>query len=397
MRPQFSFLRDAIWLGPARARAYRNILLAAQVLAAVVVVVGAHGGLDFDNRPIGTDFISFWTASGIALSGHPAKVYDVAVQFAAQRAAFGGAPLNYTAFFYPPVFLLICLPLALLPYGWALVAWLVVTGGGMLAGLGRLARQNLATILAFPALWLNIAHGQNGFLTTALFGGAALCLESRPVLAGVLLGGLIYKPHFLAIVPVVLIAGRRWRTAMVAGVVALGLCGLSVAVFGLAPWFGFLADSALARDVLEQGGVGHFKMQSLFAAVRLFGGGLAAAYGAQGLLAVCVAATLAWACRRSADAGAIGAALASGALLASPFLLPYDLVLLAIPLLWVWQSACRTVFLPWEKAILAIAFFMPMISSSTARWIHIPLAPVTLLAVFALVIRRISLQPTESR
>ena len=184
---------------------------------------------------------------------------------------------------------------------------------------------------------------------------------------------------------------------MAAAVVAVGLCGLSVAVWGLDPWFGFFADSDMARDVLDQGGVGHYKMQSLFAAVRLFGGGLAAAYGAQGLLAVCVAATLAWACRRSPDAGTIGAALAIGALLASPFLLVYDLVLLAIPLLWVWQSACRTGFLPWEKAILAMAFFMPMISSSTAKWLHIPMAPVTLLAVFAPVVRRISLKPIGSR
>ena len=93
------FLRDAVWLTPERARAYRNILLAMQATAAVAIVVGSHGWLDFDNRPIETDFVSFWTASKIALSGNPANAYDVAMLLAAQRGAFGGAPLHYTAFF----------------------------------------------------------------------------------------------------------------------------------------------------------------------------------------------------------------------------------------------------------------------------------------------------------
>lgn len=397
MNLNLAFLRDALWLSPQRARAYRNILLGAQVLAALVIVVGSHGGLDFDNRPIGTDFIAFWTASQIALSGSPAKVYDVATHLAAQRAAFGGSSLHLEPFLYPPVFLLVCLPLALLSYGWALLVWLTLTGALMLAALGRFARDNLATVLSFPALWLNVAHGQNGFLTTALLAGGAAYLETRPVLAGVLFGGLIYKPHFLPMVLVVLLARWRLRAALAVAGSATALCGLSMAVFGIDTWRGFGAGSALARRELEEGLAGYYKMQSLFAAVRLFGGSVTAAYAAQGLLAVLAAATLAWICRRADDPRAIGAALASAALLASPYLLVYDLVLLAIPLLWVWQTALRTGFLSWEKAVLAMAFFTPMIASETAYWLHIPLTPIALLAAFGLVVRRINSLPTVSR
>ena len=98
---------------PARAFAYRNILAVVQVVAAIAVVVGSRDGWDVEGRPLGLDFISFWTASKIVLTDLPVHVYDMATHLAVQRAAFGGAPLNYTAFFYPPVFLLICLPLAL--------------------------------------------------------------------------------------------------------------------------------------------------------------------------------------------------------------------------------------------------------------------------------------------
>jgi alpha-1,2-mannosyltransferase len=149
--------------------------------------------------------------------------------------------------------------------------------------------------------------------------------------------------------------------------------------------------------VLEQGMVGDYKMQSLFAAIRMFGGGLAFAYAGQAVLALVAAAVLAWVCRTAPEPAATGAALAASALLVSPFLLVYDLVLLAIPLLWIWRSARTTGFLPWEKSIAIVAFAMPLISSAAAFWLHIPLAPLATIAVFVSVVRRISWSPTVSR
>jgi alpha-1,2-mannosyltransferase len=131
------------------------------------------------------------------LSGTPVRVYDIATHLAAQRHAFSNAQLHYTALFYPPVCLLIGLLLVLLPYGWALIVWLAITGALFLASLSRFLEDNVLSVLAFPAVWLNVVHGQNGFLTTAPFAGATWCLETRPVVAGILLGSLIYKPHFL--------------------------------------------------------------------------------------------------------------------------------------------------------------------------------------------------------
>ncbi len=378
---------------PARASAYRDIFLVVQALAVVVVVGGSHGGLDFVGRPLGTDFVSFWAASLVALTDGPARVYDVAVHMEAQRAAFDGAALNYTAFFYPPVFLAICLPLALLPYGWALAAWLAATGLLFLAAIGNGVRGQYRALLAFPAIWSNVGHGQNGFLTAALFAGGIRYLDTRPVLAGLLFGGLIYKPHFLAMVPVALLAGGRWRTAFAAIGSATALVALSVAVLGPGAWVGFWGSTAVARAVLEHGMVGDYKMQSLFAAIRLFGGSATLGYVAQALLALTAAVGLAAACRKSPGAPAIGAALAAAALLASPFLLAYDFVLLAIPLLWLWCEARASRFLPWEKCILMLGFALPAVSSATALWLHIPLAAPIAIAIFVSVLRRINSLP----
>jgi hypothetical protein len=60
---------------------------------------------------------------------------------------------------------------------------------------------------SLPAVFINIAHGHNGFLTAALFGGGLLLLERREMLAGILFGLLCYKPQFGVLIPLALAAG----------------------------------------------------------------------------------------------------------------------------------------------------------------------------------------------
>ncbi len=55
---------------------------------------------------------------------------------------------------------------------------------------------------AFPAVFINIGHGQNGFLTAALLGGALHWLDRKPWLAGILIGMLAYKPQFGVLIPI---------------------------------------------------------------------------------------------------------------------------------------------------------------------------------------------------
>ena len=78
-----------------------------------------------------------------------------------------------------------------------------------------IARIRGAALLAFAAprhLGLCRWPGQNGFLTAALIGGRRCCnWRTRPLLAGLLLGLLTYKPHFGLLFPVALIFGGYWR------------------------------------------------------------------------------------------------------------------------------------------------------------------------------------------
>ncbi|MDR3511476.1 MAG: glycosyltransferase family 87 protein [Caulobacteraceae bacterium] len=382
-------LREGDWLTSERARLFCRTWLAVSVVVVAAWVLLARNGLDVLGKPIGTDFTSFWTASQLALSGHPAQVYDVAIHHQAQTRLFG-RDTGYAAFFYPPIFLWICLPLASLPYLASLAAWLAATG----AAYARVTRAFLGeaagwvAILAFPAVLINAGHGQNGFLSAALFGGGVLLMNRRPMLAGALLGCLAYKPQLGLLIPIALLAAGRWRVIAGAAGAVLALAGLSVWAFGLATWRAFLAVSPLARAALEQDLVGYGKMQSVFAAIRLLHGGLALAYGAQALAALAACAALVFLQRKAPRAEAEGPALVAASLLASPFLLDYDLILLAIPLAWLTAQGLRTGFRSYEKTILAAGFILPAISRPLAMGAGVPLGPLVIAAVFWLVLRR---------
>jgi alpha-1,2-mannosyltransferase len=386
---RFGALSQADWLTGKRARTWGWLLLVVTVMIALAWVGAAHGGLDRTGRPLGTDFTSFWAASKLALAGSPQRAYDAAAHHAQQVAIFG-RDTGYAAFFYPPIFLLICLPLATLPYLAALAAWLTATG----ALYWRIARAWLGAalgampIFAFPAVLTNIGHGQNGFLSAALFGGGALWLERRPILAGLCLGALAYKPHLGLMIPIALAIAGRWKTFAAAGVTVVALAAASYGLFGAETWRAFLADSSLARSALEKGLVGDGKMQSAFAAVRLWGGGLGLAYGAQAAVAVSAAGGLLWLQRRAPNSSAEGPAMIAAALLASPFLLDYDLVILAAPLAWMLREGVRDGFLSWEKTILLAAFVLPAVSRMLATEARLPLAPLVLAALFVAILRR---------
>jgi hypothetical protein len=389
----FTTLRDAAWLTPARVKAYLY-LLGAITLAVVLSWIGlSRHGLDLLGKPLGADFPSFWAASRLALQGAPAKVYDLAAHAATERSAFGGAYVPYPAFFYPPTYLVICLPLGLLPYLGALAAWLGATGyvcwRVVRAWLGPRLRRWALPMLAFPGVLTTVGHGQNAFLTTALFGAAILAWDRRPVLAGVFIGLLTIKPQLGLMIPLALIVSGRWRVIASACATALGLALAALATFGLSTWRAWWAASHLARRALEEDWVGSEKMQSAFAAVRLLHGGLWLAYGVQAAVAVAAAAILVQAMRlRPSDALAQGAVLATASLLASPFLLDYDLMLLALPLAWLVREQAKGGALPWEKAAMFAAFLLPLIGRLVAARLGLPLGPPILFALLLVVARR---------
>jgi hypothetical protein len=396
MSRRLDWLARAEWLGADRARAWERGFLALSVLGALAWCALSRNGLDHLGKPLGTDFLSFYAASKMVLAGHAAGVYSVPQHHAAEIAVFG-RDLGYWAFFYPPLFLMICAPLASLPYLPALAVWLMATGAAYLATVRAwlLERFGLLTAVAFPAVLINLGNGQNAFLSTALIGSGAMWLDRRPILAGVALGLLAYKPHLGVLLPVVLLVAQRWTTTISAAATVLAFAGVSFLAFGTETWASFLANSQLARLVLETGGVEPYKMISTFAAARALGAPATAAYALQAAVTIYVVGRLVRARKTWVRDPAAPALLVMTTLLGTPFLLDYDLVILALPLAWLASTGVHEGFRPWEKIALAAGFALPLFIRSLAR-LDLPLAPLVLLTLFQLVLARAEGRVTAS-
>jgi arabinofuranan 3-O-arabinosyltransferase len=221
-----------------------------------------------------------------------------------------------------------------------------------------LVGQRIGLLLAgaFPAVLSNMVVGQNGFLTAALIGGTVGWVQRRPVLAGICLGLLTYKPHFGVLFPFVLIAGGRWLVCITAAAVATALAIGSWLAFGAASWQAFFHWLPVASQAfLSEGQADWSKLQSLFGLVRILGGTETLAWGLQAALAVVTGAGLCVLWRMPVSIQMKAAALATGCLLATPYLYLYDMVVLAVPVALLTRTALATGWRNAEKYGLAIA------------------------------------------
>ncbi len=384
-------LRQADWLDADRALAYGRLLWA----AVLVFGLAAQGKIllaalsDPAGRPIASDFDPFWSGARLAVQGRPALAYDAGT---IQRMENTGAQLGQRSFpyLYPPVWMLLCLPLGLLPYAVALMAFLVTGYAAFAACLRALLprRWPLLSVLAFPAAVLNATIGQNGFVSATCFAGAALLLDRRPALGGACLGLLAYKPQLAIGVPVWLLLAGRWRALVFCAATAVSLVVLSWAVLGTEAWQGFCVAAPSIRAVLYNFEVWP-KLISVFTAVRLLGGPAPLATVAQGAVGLCVLACVAAVACRRPGAQAETATMVAATMLFTPYLMDYDLVCLAVPMAWLAARATATGWYGWEKIVLAASLLMPLGARACNLVAGVPLAPPVLAALLAVVVARV--------
>ncbi len=433
-------LRSGDWLTHERIRLVAVVLLIASVAGLALLLVTAHGVIDRQGRPLGTDFSNVYAAGTYVRDGNPAAPFDPPQQYAREQALFGKATPFY-GWHYPPYFLFVARLLAEMPYGVALTVWQAVTlalylfviwmimkipsperggmardarqggvttdelsltparqpsavdvalsGGGIWAGVGY---EWLLLALAFPAVLINAGHGQNGFLTAALLGGALVALPTRPTLAGVLFGLLIYKPQFGLLIPLALLAGAQWRAIATAVATVALLTLVTTFVFGPQVWPAFLASTEYSRAVvLEQGDTGWHKIQSLFSWARMWGASIPVAYALQGVLTAALGVAIVRLWRSAAPHALKAAALCLAAILATPYTLDYDMMVLAPAIAFFAADGIGRGFKPWEKTALATLWLAPLVARGVAQATLIPLGVPAMLAAFVVLWRRAEL------
>ena len=370
---------------PSNARTFERFNRVGTAMAILVILVAIAEFFWNAANPTDRDFVSFWGAAQLALAGDPAAAYNQAKLHAVQTATVTFVNGDGMPFPYPPIFLLLVMPLGLLPFAISLALWSAATFAIYFVLVRRMFPNSGWLAAAFPPVFINAAIGQNAFVTASIFIGGMLLLQRRPFAAGLLLGCLVIKPQLGLLLPIAFLAARQWRAIAGAALSALGLLALGAVVFGLAATEAWLAQMPLYVTIGRDGLVGWHKMASVYAALRQAGAGLELAFAGH-LLVAAAAALLVWRVWRSdSDATAKAGILAAATLLASPYVFPYDAVLLVVAFFWLAQRGAPALPMTilWCVPLLTIAQM-----ASTQGLLNLsPAVPIGLLVLGALQMR----------
>lgn len=351
------------WLNGERIRVYSSMIV---VIFAVTLLgwlaLSLPNLVDPRGKPIGYDFMSYWSAARLALAGRAAAAFDGAAITLVQHQAVPFLPNIWYPWHYPPIFLLVVAPLGLMPYPAALASFVLGTAA-LWAALARCIltdRRAWIVAAATPAGLINLIDGQNAFLTAVLAGFALLWLDRRPVAAGILVGLLAVKPHLAVLFPLALLAEGRWRSITAAAVTVLALAAASLAAFGWGPWAAFLHHLPVTQAMADQGAVPWGTMPSPYVFALSLGGPLGVARMLQAVVAL-FAAGCVWRVWRNPAAAfeAKAATLVAGSLLVSPYLFYYDLTWAALAVAWLALLGLKYGFYRFEREILLFAWLAP--------------------------------------
>jgi hypothetical protein len=223
---------------------------------------------------------------------------------------------------------------------------------------------------AFPVVLTNTLVGQNGFLTASLIGGTLYLMPLRPVLSGICLGLLSYKPQYGLLFPLVLIAASQWTVFVTAAIVGVAMATLSWLAFGTESWQAFFHWLPMfSQAFLTEGRAPWGKMQSVFALVRYFGGTEQLAWVLQWIMSAAVAVVLALMWRSRVSYRLKAAAVAAGTLLITPYLFLYDMMVLAIAVAFLVRIGLNRGFqryeLPALGLVAALLLFYPLVGAPT--------------------------------
>jgi arabinofuranan 3-O-arabinosyltransferase len=376
--------------GAKLARPVELVCFALVVAHAVYLVTAFIDGIWViapDGTGVASDFVNVWAAGKLALAGHAAAAYDWPAHKLVEESAVGHPFAGYYVWPYPPTFLFVAAALSLLPYAAAFLLWVFVTFPAYLVAIRVIVRDRIGYLLAaaFPAVLSNFIVGQNGFLTAGLIGGALALLESEPVAAGTLIGLLSFKPHLGLLFPIALAASGRWRAFAAAAIVTALMAGASWLAFGGASWqafflsLGHASQAFLANDAADWS-----KFQTAFGLTRTLGGGEALAWTVQVALALIAAGAIAVLWRSDTAYEIKAAALSTGAMLATPYLYTYDLVILAVPLAFLFRLGRARGFLMYEAAGIGVACLLILIFP----FVKAPVGFAAVVVVAALITRR---------
>jgi glycosyl transferase family 87 len=324
---------------------------------------------------INSDWPAFATGARLIVSD-PGRLYNLEAQQRSESDVTGGRVLvtvgihGILPFLAPAWVALLAVPFDALGTDvggrlWILAGLICLAFGLYLATRPRPPNAILPAFAGVPTAVMMLNAQLDGFVALGI--GGAVALWSRPYLAGLSLGLTLMKPQLMLPIGVGLLLARRWK--VLAGWAAAGLVLLLPTLFLNPHWVtDWLAQTGTTvAPVSREVDVAHLGVLLPGPAVAI-------------LAALAVGLVVYLARRRREDFSSAAAILVIGGVLASPHALPADLVLVAVGLA-IWGQATW-----FEWLLLSVGALIAALAPA-------PIPALVGLAVFALLLLRISLWP----
>jgi arabinofuranan 3-O-arabinosyltransferase len=333
------------------------------------------------------DFANYWTAGQLLRTADHLDLFGPQPGYFRHMAAYFGDSYPWHGWSYPPHFLLALWPLGYTNYEWGLLLFLAATGAMHVLALRKFAGRAFpaALVAALPFAAHNMQTAQNGFLSAALILGALALRQTRPVMAGVILGCLTFKPQLGILFPFLLLFERNWAMLLSASLTTAALALASVLAFGMDSWLGFFGNVVPYQNLVmrELTGVFVSLLTSLFGYGRLIGLPADAALVLHLCLAAPVFLIALYAFFKAGDPKIRSVVLITATLLVTPYALSYDFgAAAAAAALLLTSSATAGAA---RQAFLIFAAATPVIMIPAAS-VFLPVAQIALLGLFAMAV-----------
>jgi len=384
-------VNSAMWLTEKRIRIHA-LLLAVCLWTVYTVDMSAPGLLDRNGLIKGTDFLHFYTLGTLALRGRGDLLYDIRAQADLAHQILPQAPEGLYVPLYGPQVSMFFAPLALLPYGRALTAWLlanVLIFGWCCHALWRTCpalQGHRWTVLilatAFPGFFHLIAWGQSSGLALLCFTLAYLALRhDHNLLAGLAIGSLIYKPQVGVAAALTFLVARQWKVVLGASAAVFLQLIVAWAHYGTAVMHAYGHALTHMKEVLPLLEPRLYQMHSLraFWSLLLPWPTLALAFYIMSAIAVLTIAIHCWQTETSLEVRYGVLLLAT--VLVCPHLTVYDLIVLAPAFLLLSDWALEHHEGPTHLPLLLYICYPLFLLGPLARITHLQFSVITLIAL----------------
>jgi hypothetical protein len=293
----------------------------------------------------GGDWLAYYSAGQFFKEGRISDIYDLNTYRSWQSQYSGN---HFAPFLYAPAYSLFCLPLAIPPIAVSRILWLMFGLGTSIAAArissiwaGLTFPQNTLVLFSFGPLAYSLSVGQVSPITLFLFtiiAGMEWKAE-HSFLPGFLAGLALYKPQLL--IPIILywIFNHRWQT--IAGFI------LSAVTIGITS---FLISPIGSQNYIRLST--QFMNLSRTTTVRGSNVALYTISPFLGILVSILAIVLVIVVSKKRLSHFTQAALWIAPIIITPYLGVYDLLLLALPVTFLYQEMALDRFLRWAIILI---------------------------------------------